>query len=42
VPSTAGGDKESNDDPQFIKDLLAVHDKYITMVSERLGLLLFV
>ena len=28
-----GGEKESNDDPQFIKDLLAVHDKYLTMVS---------
>ena len=26
-------DKESNDDPQFIKDLLAVHDKYIGVVS---------
>jgi hypothetical protein len=26
-------DKESNDDPQFIKDLLAVHDKYLGVVS---------
>lgn len=26
-------DKESNDDPQFIKDLLAVHDKYLAVVS---------
>jgi hypothetical protein len=25
-------DKESNDDPQFIKDLLALHDKYLLMV----------
>mmetsp|Transcript_11521 Transcript_11521/g.25588 ORF Transcript_11521/g.25588 Transcript_11521/m.25588 type:complete len:774 (-) Transcript_11521:370-2691(-) len=28
-------EKETNDDPQFIKDLLGVHDKYILMVSEQ-------
>lgn len=39
-----GGDKgESNDDPQFIKDLLAVHDKYLAMVrTTKLFLLLYV
>ena len=26
-------DKESNDDPQFVKDLLAVHDKYVNIVN---------
>jgi hypothetical protein len=30
-------DKESNDDPQFIKDLLAVHDKYLGVVSGHVG-----
>lgn len=29
------GNKDSNDDPQFIKDLLAVHDKYLNMVNEQ-------
>ena len=28
-------DKESNDDPQFIKDLLAVHDKSLKVVGIR-------
>lgn len=32
-----GGEKESNDDPQFIKDLLSVHDKYLTMVNAQFG-----
>jgi cullin 1 len=26
-------EKETNDDPQFIKDLLSVHEKYINMVT---------
>ena len=28
-------EKETNDDPQFIRDLLAVHDKYIDMVTNQ-------
>ncbi len=29
------GGKESNDDPQYIKDLLALHEKYYKMVTEQ-------
>mmetsp|Transcript_27867 Transcript_27867/g.46836 ORF Transcript_27867/g.46836 Transcript_27867/m.46836 type:complete len:789 (-) Transcript_27867:312-2678(-) len=28
-------EKDTNDDPQFIRDLLAVHEKYLKMVSEQ-------
>ena len=28
---------DSADDPQFIRDLLSVHDKYLTMVNEQFG-----
>jgi len=28
-------EKETNDDPQFIKDLLSVHDKYLDMVNNQ-------
>lgn len=29
------GDKEENEDPQFVRDLLGLHDKYATMVIEQ-------
>lgn len=31
----SGEAKEGNDDPQFIKDLMAVHDKYTKVVNEQ-------
>jgi cullin 1 len=31
----AAKDKETNDDPEFIKDLLSVHDKFLGVVSDR-------
>ncbi|CAM9332663.1 unnamed protein product [Choristocarpus tenellus] len=30
-----GGEKDSNQDPNFVKELLALHDKYMGMVSEQ-------
>jgi len=30
-----GGDKETNQDPQFIKDLLGVHDKFLDVVNSQ-------
>jgi cullin 1 len=36
VPSTDNsGSKEDNEDPQFVKDLLALHDKYLAMVADQ-------
>jgi cullin 1 len=30
-----GGEKEDNEDPQFVRDLLGLHDKYVTMVADQ-------
>jgi len=31
------GEKDSNQDPAFVKELLALHDKYIAVVSDQFG-----
>jgi cullin 1 len=32
-----GAEKESSDDPQFVKDLLAVHEKFMNIVNNQFG-----
>lgn len=30
-----GGEKDTNQDPNFVKELLALHDKYMAVVNEQ-------
>ncbi|CAN0412884.1 unnamed protein product, partial [Ectocarpus sp. 13 AM-2016] len=30
-----GGEKDTNQDPNFVKELLALHDKYMAVVNDQ-------